>query len=85
MFSDLQPILQYLETLSVKIARLEAEQIVSRNILGNLAARIHNVDYKEIESMQQRMEQTTKQALLPSIMEGIHALSETEVRKQLGI
>ncbi|GAB2793161.1 hypothetical protein GCM10027275_42700 [Rhabdobacter roseus] len=85
MFSDLQPVLQYLETLSVKIARLEAEQIVSRNILGNLAARIHNVEYKEIESMQQRMEQTTKQALLPSIMEGIHALSEAEVRKQLGI
>ncbi len=85
MTSDLQPVLQYLEILSIKIAKLEAEQIVARNMLGKLAARIHQVDYAEMEALQVRMELTTKQALLPTLMQGIAVLSEAEVKKHLGI
>ena len=85
MTSDLQPVLQYLEILSIKIAKLEAEQIVARNMIGKLAARIHEVDYAEIEALQKRMELATKQALLPALMQGIAVLSEIEVRKHLGI
>ena len=85
MTSDLQPVLQYLEILSIKIAKLEAEQLVARNMLGKLAARIHQVEYADMETLQMRMELTTKQALLPTLMEGIVVLSETEVRRHLGI
>ena len=85
MTSDLQPVLQYLEILSIKIAKLEAEQLVARNMLGKLAARIHQVEYADMETLQMRMELTTKQALLPTLMEGIVVLSEAEVRRHLGI
>lgn len=85
MTGDLQPVLQYLEILSIKIAKLEAEQIVARNMLGKLAARIHQVDYADMEALQMRMELTTKQALLPTLMQGIAVLSEAEVKKHLGI
>ena len=85
MTSDLQPVLQYLEILSIKIAKLEAEQLVARNMLGKLAARIHQVEYAEMEALQMRMELTTKQALLPTLMQGIAVLSEAEVKKHLGI
>ena len=85
MTSDLQPVLQYLEILSIKIAKLEAEQLVARNMLGKLAARIHQVEYTDMETLQMRMELTTKQALLPTLMEGIVVLSEAEVKKHLGI
>ena len=77
--------LQYLEVLSVKIAKLEAEQIVARNMIGKLAARIHEVEYAEMEALQSRMEQNAKQALLPALMQGMAVLSETEVKKHLGI
>ena len=85
MTSDLQPVLQYLEILSIKIAKLEAEQLVARNMLGKLASRIHQVEYADMETLQMRMELTTKQALLPTLMEGIVVLSEAEVKKHLGI
>lgn len=85
MTSDLQPVLQYLEILSIKIAKLEAEQLVARNMLGKLAARIHQVEYADMETLQMRMELTTKQALLPTLMEGIVVLSEAEVKKHLGM
>ena len=85
MTSDLQPVLQYLEILSIKIAKLEAEQLVARNMLGKLASRIHQVEYADMETLQMRMELTTKQALLPTLMEGIVVLSEAEVRRHLGI
>ncbi len=83
--NDLQPVLQYLEVLSVKIAKLEAEQIVSRNMLGKLAARIHAVEYAEMEVLQTRMEQSAKQSLLPALLSGMVVLSEEEVRLHLGL
>lgn len=85
MSNDVQPVLQYLEILAVKIAKLEAEQIVARNMIGKLASRIHAVEYAEMEALQGRMERTTKIALLPSIMQGMAVLSEAEVRKHLGL
>jgi hypothetical protein len=85
MSNDLQPVLQYLEIMAVKIAKLEAEQIVARNMIGKLAARIHAVDYAEMEALQVRMEQTAKVALLPSLMQGMAVLSEPEVRRHLGL
>lgn len=85
MSDDLQPVLQYLEILSVKIAKLEAEQIVARNMIGKLAARVHQVEYEEMEKLQNRMEQSAKQALLPALMEGMAVLSQAEVRRHLGL
>lgn len=85
MSNDLQPVLQYLEILSVKIAKLEAEQIVARNMIGKLAARVHQVEYEEMEKLQSRMEQSAKQALLPALMQGMAVLSEGEVRQHLGL
>lgn len=85
MSNDLQPVLQYLEILSVKIAKLEAEQIVARNMIGKLAARVHRVEYEEMEGLQSRMEVSAKQALLPALMEGMAVLSEAEVRQHLGL
>ncbi len=77
--------LQYLEVLSVKIAKLEAEQIVARNMLGKLASRIHEVEYEEMQALQSRMEQSTKQSLLPALLSGMVVLSEAEVRLHLGL
>lgn len=85
MSSDLQPVLQYLEIMSVKIAKLEAEQIVARNMLGKLASRVHGVGYEDMEAMRIKLEQSAKNSLLPSIMEGIAVLPESEVRKHLGL
>jgi hypothetical protein len=85
MSDNLQPVLQYLEILAVKLAKLEAEQIVARNMIGKLAARVHEVEYAEMENLQLRMELTTKQALLPALMQGIAVLSEAEVRRHLGL
>ncbi|WP_373511099.1 hypothetical protein [Persicitalea sp.] len=85
MTNDLQPVLQYLEVLSVKIAKLEAEQIVARNMIAKLAARIHQVEYEEMEALQGRMEQSAKQALLPALMQGMVVLSESDVRQHLGL
>ncbi len=83
--NDLQPVLQYLEVLSVKIAKLEAEQIVARNMLGKLAARVHGVEYEEMVALQLRMEQSAKQSLLPALLAGMVVLSEDEVRLHLGL
>ena len=85
MANDLEPVLQYLEILSVKIAKLEAEQIVARNMIGKLAARIHQVEYEEMEGLQNRMEKSAKKALLPALMQGMAVLTETEVRQHLGL
>jgi hypothetical protein len=85
MSDNLQPVLQYLEILAVKLAKLEAEQIVARNMIGKLAARVHEVEYAEMEMLQLKMELTTKKALLPSLMQGIAVLSEAEVRRHLGL
>jgi hypothetical protein len=85
MTSDLQPVLQYLEILSIKIAKLEAEQIVARNMIGKLVSRVHAVEYTEVEMLQLRLEQSAKAALIPSLMEGMVVLSEPEVRKYLGL
>ncbi|MBU1819930.1 MAG: hypothetical protein KKG00_00260 [Bacteroidetes bacterium] len=85
MSDNLQPVLQYLEILAVKLAKLEAEQIVARNMIGKLAARVHEVEYAEMESLQLKMELTTKKALLPALMQGIAVLSEAEVRRHLGL
>ncbi|GHB80865.1 hypothetical protein [Persicitalea jodogahamensis] len=85
MSNDLQPVLQYLEILSVKIAKLEAEQIVARNMIGKLAARVHQVEYEEMEALQVRMEKSAKKALLPALMQGMAVLTEEEVRQHLGI
>lgn len=83
--NDLQPVLQYLEVLSVKIAKLEAEQIVSRNMLAKLAAKVHSVDYEEMVALQTRMEQSAKQSLLPALLAGMVVLSEDDVRLHLGL
>ena len=85
MSNDLQPVLQYLEILSVKIAKLEAEQIVARNMIGKLAAKVHQGEYEEMEALQGRMEKSAKNALLPALMQGMAVLSEAEVRQHLGI
>lgn len=83
--NDLQPVLQYLEVLSVKIAKLEAEQIVSRNMLAKLVARVHEVNYEEMVALQTRMEQSAKRSLLPALLAGMVVLSEDEVRQHLGL
>lgn len=85
MSDSLQPVLQYLEILAVKIAKLEAEQIVARNMIGKLASRVHTVEYTEVETLQLRLEHSAKVALIPSLMEGMVVLSEPEVRKYLGL
>ncbi|TDB68064.1 hypothetical protein [Arundinibacter roseus] len=85
MSHELQPLLRYLELLSVKVAKLEAEQIVARNMIGKLTATLHQAELTDIEALQRRLEYTTKLALLPSIMEGMAVLSEAEVRRYLGV
>ena len=85
MTNDLQPVLKYLEILSVKIAKLEAGQIVARNMIGKLASRVHQVEFEEMEALQSRMEVSAKQALIPALMQGMAVLSEAEVRQHLGL